>query len=227
MAIEVTASVVQVFNKNSLVLELLNSGVVDEVINSSLKPDTHSPCLWDFESTVCQLTMNLIIPNTVLSPDAVKLEVTSPDMRPEEHSTIISDKCDPVSRLNSEEIIISFLNSELYEVRQTVLWELGKISRASENKIKSTRSEPASEEEKDVGKVVSEGVQLKDTCNGESDMILKGGNVDIVSSGKIYQTLLGRLEKETNEECLQSLLRYSVLLIETYFRLYFIHVCFK
>lgn len=209
MAIEVTASVVQVFNKNSFVLELFNSGVVDEVINSSLQPDAHSPCLWDFESTVCQLTINMIIPNTVLSPDAVKLEVTSPDKRPEEHSTIISDKCDTVSRLNSEKII-SFLNSELYEVRQTALKELSKIIRASENKIKSTRSEPASEEEKELGKVVSEGVQLKD--NGESDMILKGGNLDIVSSGKIYQSLLERLEKETNEECLQCLLRYSVLL---------------
>lgn len=203
---------VQHLHQNQFLLQLIKIGVLEEIIDKQTLNNNNSPCMWEFNVTVCKLLLKISVQDRVISPDMKMKEVqsleeksklkTSCDIR----KKITETKCDTsVCDINLEDLIVKLLQSEFYEVRQTVLSQLCEISQS-----KVARTEIMIEER------YENCLEEKNGFNGESKNTTgeatKGGNSLIKNSEKIYLTLVSMVETEVNEECLQDLFRYALRL---------------
>ena len=119
-----------------------------------------------------------------------------------------------------ESIVIGFLNSDLYEVRQMVLRELIEIHDTNGNVDLgvSDNNEDNDTDAKEANiehglKIDSSGVDETkgDNLKGKGSTTARECRMFVESSTRIHESLLKLVETETNEECLQHLFRFDAL----------------
>ena len=119
-----------------------------------------------------------------------------------------------------ESIVIGFLNSDLYEVRQMVLRELieihdtnGNVDLGVSDNTEDNDDLKEANIEHGLKKLDSSGVDETkgDNLKGKGCTTARECRTFVESSTTIHETLLKLVETETNEECLQHLFRFDPL----------------